>query len=129
MHLSDYQRQAVETRQVSSSNIPDPIIPLLGLAGESGELLSEYKKSLRDGDSYRIAKSRIAEELGDLLWYLADVADIFELDLEDVGRQNLEKCSQRWGEGAHRGPTCFDREFPDSERFPRQLTVEIVNNE
>jgi len=50
-----------------------PVRPaLLGLAGEAGTLLSEYKKHLRDGDAHQLHKERVAEELGDLLWYLVE---------------------------------------------------------
>lgn len=44
---------------------------MLGLAGETGELLNEYKKHLRDGEAHVLFKDRVAEELGDLLWYIA----------------------------------------------------------
>ena len=40
------------------------IVPLLGLAGEAGGLLSEYKKYLRDGAAHRLFKERVGEELG-----------------------------------------------------------------
>ena len=60
MKLSTYQHLAQKTDQTPSSeenhSNADIIIPLLGLAGEAGELLSEYKKHLRDGDSYKIFK-------------------------------------------------------------------------
>ena len=52
MHLAEYQAEAIKTRQAAAAAVPDPVIPLLGLAGEAGELLSEYKKWLRDGDAH-----------------------------------------------------------------------------
>ena len=57
------------------------IVPMLGLAGETGQLLSEYKKHLRDGEAHRLFKERVSEELGDLLWYIANVASKFDLTL------------------------------------------------
>ena len=73
------------------------MIPLAGLASETGELLGEYKKYLRDGESHKLFKERLAEEVGDLLWYVANVATKFDLDLAQVAEQNLAKCEGRWG--------------------------------
>ena len=67
---------------------PEMMVPLLGMAGEVGELLSEYKKYLRDGDAHKLFKERVAEELGDLIWYVANVATKFGLSLEEVAAGN-----------------------------------------
>src|SRR5689334_10094571 len=77
---------------------PEMIVPLLGMAGEVGELLSEYKKYLREGDSHKLFKERVAEELGDLLWYVANAAGKFGLRLSDVAEMNIQKCRDRWGD-------------------------------
>jgi NTP pyrophosphatase (non-canonical NTP hydrolase) len=97
------------------------MIPLAGLASETGELLGEYKKYLRDGDSHKLFKARLAEEVGDILWYLANVATKFDLDLGEVAAHNLSKTSQRWAGLPNREP--FDARFPKKERFPRQFVV------
>jgi NTP pyrophosphatase (non-canonical NTP hydrolase) len=125
MHFGEYQSEAIKTRQAPAAAVPDPVIPLLGLAGEAGELLSEYKKWLRDGDAHKLARERIAEELGDLLWYLADAADVFALDLEAIAQDNLQKCRDRWGDDACPLATQFDAAYPDAERLPRRLTVRL----
>ena len=72
------------------------IVPMLGLAGETGQLLSEYKKHLRDGEAHRLFKERVSEELGDLLWYIANVASKFELTLDEIAAANLAKVKARW---------------------------------
>ena len=80
MHLNEYQLLASQTDQqpetgttgIDHRNI---LVPLLGLAGEVGELLGEHKKWIRDGDSYRLFPERVREELGDLLWYLSSVGN------------------------------------------------------
>ena len=100
MDLNDYQTQAQETDRVRSAEgtaLVDLIVPLLGLAGETGELLSEYKKHLRDGEAHVLFKDRVAEELGDLLWYIANVASKFDLALGDIAEANLKKTRDRWG--------------------------------
>jgi NTP pyrophosphatase (non-canonical NTP hydrolase) len=91
MDLQQYQLEASKTDQVPGSDIKSLMVPLLGLAGEAGSLLTEYKKLLRDGEAYRIFKERIAEELGDILWYVANIATKAELNLADVAHGNLTK--------------------------------------
>ena len=84
MDLRTYQERARRTDRNPATDERGLMIPLLGLAGEAGELLTEYKKFLRDGESHRLFRERFAEELGDLLWYLADLATKFGLDLGEV---------------------------------------------
>ena len=128
MEFREYQERALQTEQTPAVPGTEVIIPLLGLAGEAGELLSEYKKHLRDGEAHRLFKERVAEELGDLLWYLADVAGKFDLELEDVARSNLAKCQDRWGSppSSDAARASFDEGFPESERLPQKLEVEFT---
>jgi NTP pyrophosphatase (non-canonical NTP hydrolase) len=130
MDFDTYQQHAAKTRQTASQKDKSVIVSLLGLAGETGELLSEYKKSIRDGDAHLLHKERVAEELGDLLWYLSDLASQFELSLSTVAERNLTKADERWGQGKQPSTqlafaTAFDTEFPDGERLPRKGTAGI----
>lgn len=129
MHLNAYQRQAQKTdrvplRRKGGDAGADFIVPLLGLAGETGELLSEYKKHLRDGDSHLLFRDRVSEELGDLLWYVANVAAKFGLKLDDVAQANLKKTRDRWGP-QDTGVLAFDADRNESERLPRRFEVEL----
>lgn len=132
MDFRNYQQQALKTDQVPSGTQNDKIVPLLGLVGEAGSLLTEYKKYLRDGDSYKLFNKGITEELGDLLWYVANVASKFDLDLQEIAEGNLKKCDERWGwKGLTQIDTkikgyFFDKNFPEKERLPRQFEVEII---
>lgn len=141
MDFDRYQEDAQATDRV-----PNPaakggdlglIVPLLGLAGEAGGLLSEYKKFLRDGSAHRLFEQRVREELGDILWYIANIAEKFDLRLSDIAQSNLSKIKDRW-ETAASGtqlliPNAYDYDsnFPEDERFPRQMDVElrIVNKD
>lgn len=128
MDFRNYQEQALKTDRIPVSNGVEIIVPLLGLAGEAGELLSEYKKHLRDGEAHRLFKERVAEELGDLLWYIANLASKFELELGAIAESNLKKCRDRWGlrsDGGSQGYS-FDRNFPEQECLPRFFKVEIT---
>ena len=132
MELNEYQRLANQTdQQPEEGNLEtEPrsiMVPLLGMAGEVGELLGEHKKWLRDGESYKLFPERVKEELGDLLWYLSNVATKHGLTLEEVADFNLSKTSRRWlpagtGRGARK---LFDEDFPSSERLPRQMDISI----
>jgi len=126
MDFKTYQDKAAETDQVPVADGSDAralIVPMLGLAGETGQLLAEYKKHLRDGPAHKLFKERVAEELGDLLWYIANVASKFGLDLGAVASRNLEKVHARWAE---RGPLpTFDAALPEGERFPRRMIVRL----
>jgi NTP pyrophosphatase (non-canonical NTP hydrolase) len=132
MELNEYQRLANQTDQQPEAGMfsTDPrsiMVPLLGMAGEVGELLGEHKKWLRDGDSYKLFPERVKEELGDLLWYLSNVASKHGLKLEDVADFNLCKTGRRWQPvGVGKGPKrLFDEGFPTKEQLPRQLDITI----
>ncbi len=124
MDFRTYQKRASKTDRNAGTDEQARMIPLAGLASETGELLGEYKKYLRDGESHKLFKERLAEEVGDLLWYLANVATKFELDLAQVAEQNLAKCDARWGGLPGREP--FDKRFPEDQRFPRQFSVDFL---
>jgi len=132
MDFHEYQQQALKTDQVPTKRGDGVIIPLLGLVGEAGSLLTEYKKYLRDGDAHKLFQESVAEELGDLLWYVANVASKFDLDLEEIAKSNLKKCFERWSErGLVRTDFktleyIFDNNFPENERLPRQFAVEFT---
>lgn len=128
MKLNDYQREAQKTDRVPGRKNAhagvDLMVPLLGLAGETGELLSEYKKHLRDGSAHLLFKDRVAEELGDLLWYVANVAAKFDLKLEAIAQGNLQKTKDRWG-NPDTSSIGFDAEYTEDERFPRTFEVQL----
>ncbi len=124
MDFKQYQDRAAGTDRNPTPDQTGTLIPLLGLAGESGELLTEYKKHIRDGDSHMLFRDRFAEELGDLLWYMANVATKFGLSLEEVAARNLAKCEQRWSAPPYNVP--FDADFPESERFPQRFLIDFA---
>lgn len=130
MNFQKYQEEASLTSQITRDEevirLKERIVPLLGLAGETGELLGEYKKYLRDGSAHLFFEDRVREELGDLLWYISDVATKFDLNLEDIANENLKKIKQRWLQGPlPSGSYCFDLGFPEHQQIPRQFEITI----
>jgi len=94
MKMNEYQEAAGKTAVFPS----DPslegvaIYPVLGLAGETGELVEKFKKGIRDGSFDR---SGALKELGDVLWYVAAVATAMGVDLQSVAELNLIKLADR----------------------------------
>jgi NTP pyrophosphatase (non-canonical NTP hydrolase) len=135
MDFDTYQDEAQATDRVPTPSKSEGdlslIVPLLGLAGEAGGLLSEYKKYLRDGPAHKLFKQRVGEELGDILWYLANIAQKFDLRLGEIAKGNLAKVKDRWETTASQSPLLipkaydYDSGFPQDQRFPRQMDVEL----
>ena len=124
MEFAEYQRTARDTDQRPGTDIADLAVHLLGMVGEAGSVATEYKKLLRDGTGHVAWKARFREELGDVLWYVASLANHLDLDLDDVARANLEKTADRWNRSS-RDP--FDDIFPPNEQLPRHAEIEFVS--
>jgi NTP pyrophosphatase (non-canonical NTP hydrolase) len=125
MDLQTYQDAVSATDCLDPQAGGDPMVPLLGLAGEVGELQGEYKKAIRDGDAIELYRDRFAEELGDVLWYVANLATKLGFDLNQIAERNLDKARDRWGQrtGLDNARPAFDEGYPANERLPRQLKV------
>ena len=96
MELNEYQKLAQRTAndQTKWGKIENGC---LGLAGEAGECCDLLKKYLFQG--HELDEERMAEELGDVLWYCAELAAGLGLTLEEVARRNVEKLKRRYPEG------------------------------
>ena len=70
---------------------------VMGLCGESGEAIDIVKKWLAQG--HELDKAKLAKELGDVAWYLAEAATALEIPLEDILAANIEKLRKRFPEG------------------------------
>ena len=129
MDISAYQRQARATDRIPlTPHQDDVVVPLLGIAGEIGSLQAAYKKKIRDGDQYRRFAIDVAEELGDIIWYVSNLADKFNIDLADVLTRNLQKTQARWPVGEptlRREEELFDHQAPFSQRIPRNFAIEF----
>ena len=100
MTLNDYQELSHKTSGDVEIGGRYEIYPLLGLAGEVGELLNKVKKYYRDGEAN---DSGIKGELGDILWYLAEFCSQSDFTLEEVAQYNLDKLKHRAEKGTIHG--------------------------
>ena len=104
MTFQEYQDKSRETALYPNRD-NNFIYPTLGLAGEAGEVAEKIKKVLRD-DAGQVSddkKQELAKELGDVLWYLAQLATEMNLKLEDIAAGNLEKLFSRKERGKLHG--------------------------
>lgn len=96
MRFSEYQTLSRATAVYP--NAGDNIVyPALGLCGEAGETAEKVKKAIRDdgGTLTEERREALAAELGDVLWYVAQLATEAGLELETIAESNLEKLSSR----------------------------------
>ncbi|HPF95751.1 MAG: nucleoside triphosphate pyrophosphohydrolase family protein [Candidatus Magasanikbacteria bacterium] len=96
MTLNDYQNAATKTALYPESG-NNLLYPILGLCGESGELAEKMKKMIRDDQGVLTEERRqlMVKELGDVLWYVSQVARELGISLEEVGQMNVDKLASR----------------------------------
>lgn len=106
LKINDYQKECLRTEagikyETDETGTVDPILRtlngLMGLNGEAGECIDILKKHLFQG--HDLDKEHLAEELGDVAWYLAVTADALGYSLEDIFKMNIEKLRKRYPDG------------------------------
>lgn len=104
MNFSAYQQQSRKTA-IYPQRGKNFIYPVLGLVGEAGEIANKVKKIHRDdgGKITHEKREELAGELGDILWYMAQIATEFKLSLDKVATANLTKLLSRKKRGKLRG--------------------------
>ncbi len=103
MDLSEYQRLSRRTAEYPRQAWL--AYPALGLAGEAGEVAEHAKKAIRDDGGHVSDERReaMAKELGDVLWYVAQLATELDLDLDEIAEGNLQKLLSRQQRGVLSG--------------------------
>lgn len=105
MNFSEYQKKTIKTAiYPGRGTLIGLLYASLGL-GEAGEIQGKIKKILRDdnGTVSMEKRSQVSEELGDLLWYISQIANELELELETIAEDNLEKLRSRKERGVLQG--------------------------
>ncbi|RME84638.1 MAG: nucleotide pyrophosphohydrolase [Caldilineae bacterium] len=97
MTLNEYQQLALRTAGDHGDFDRTLMYTALGLNGEAGETAELVKKALFHG--HNLDRDKLKKELGDVLWYVAVMADALDLPLEEVARHNIDKLARRYPEG------------------------------
>ena len=95
MNFNEYQKLARSTAIYPEEY--KVVYPALGLCGEAGEVAEKVKKTVRGDTALNdgIIRGNIAHELGDVLWYVATLADDLGFDLETIAKWNVDKLQRR----------------------------------
>ena len=104
MEMNEYQKLAQRTDNreyvpgtIEGIDIDKLLNGLIGLNGESGEAIDLFKKFFFQG--HKLDKNKVIEELGDILWYIAQCARALGTDLETIGQYNIAKLVMRYPDG------------------------------
>lgn len=104
MTFEEYQNLSRKTA-VYPNKDNNFIYPTLGLVGEAGEVAEKVKKILRDSGGMITDEKRaeLAKELGDVLWYVAQMATELNIPLEQIAKGNIDKLFSRMDRGVLHG--------------------------
>ncbi len=95
MEMNEYQTRALITMKKWDKKEDQIINAILGLSGESGEICELFKHVFLGTDE--LDKDKLLKELGDIMWYIAEMCDAYGFTMQDVADRNLEKLSARHG--------------------------------
>ncbi len=104
MDFAEYQRLSRRTAKYPSIG-SQLVYPTLGLTNEAGEVAGKIKKLFRDhnGQLDEAMRQDLKAELGDVLWYLAQIATELGLSLEEIATYNIQKLTDRQARGVIHG--------------------------
>ena len=97
MTINEYQKLAMTTLNPDLDKKDVLINGVMGLCGESGEVIDIVKKHLAQG--HELDREALIKELGDVAWYLAETAYALDVPLEDVLQKNIDKLKARYPQG------------------------------
>lgn len=97
MNGSEYQKLAMKTLNPKIPKDEVLINGVMGLCGESGEVIDLVKKHLYQG--HELDKEKISKELGDVMWYIAEICEALNISLDEVMQGNIDKLQKRFKDG------------------------------
>lgn len=124
MDIDTYQKEARVTDQFPDTEDGRALlIPMLGIIGEMGSLATCFKKRMRDNENYELFLDDLKVEMGDVLWYLANLSTKWNFKLSEVAQKNLDKNTDRWINTQSVKSILLDEQYSVLEQMPRVLTV------
>ncbi len=105
MTFDEYQKVALTTAIHHPDPLMDQTIWVLGITGEAGEVVEKWKKivAYKGGKITDEDKAELAKELGDVVWYIALMAQSLGLSFDNVMKENLQKLADRKMRGVQKG--------------------------
>lgn len=97
MNLNEYQQLAKRTANTMDGKQHAMVNYAMGLSGESGEIIDHVKKHIFH--SHELDEVGMAKELGDILWYAANLADVLGFTLDEIAQMNVDKLKRRYPNG------------------------------
>lgn len=97
MNGNEYQKLTMKTLNPALNKKEILVNGVMGLNGESGEVIDIVKKHMFQG--HELDKEKIKKELGDVMWYVAEVCEALDLSLDEVMEGNIEKLRKRFKDG------------------------------
>lgn len=94
MEFNDYQKAAKRTRYGNEQVLTNCA---LGLAGEAGQVVDLVKNYTFKG--HPLDKDQLTHELGDVLWYLSQIAEWDDIPFDQVAKDNIETLNRRYPNG------------------------------
>ena len=100
MNFEEYQKESRKTA-LYPDNGNNWIYPVMGLTGEAGEVADKMKKVMRDDGNIvsEQKKLEVKKELGDVLWYVSQIASELGLSLDEIAQENIKKLFDRLERG------------------------------
>ena len=93
MNFNEYQDLARRTQNTKLTNRGRLDHALFGMASECGEILGIYQKEFQ---GHEVDEDKVVDEMGDLLWFVAELADCLNVELDFVARHNIDKLRKRY---------------------------------
>lgn len=126
MEIRDYQFKASRTLANLESPIMDDLHMVMGMQTESAEIADAYKKHIAYGKNLDLVN--VKEEIGDLLWYLANLANLHGWDLRDIMDTNIKKLEARYPEKFN-NDNAVNRDLEKERIILEQAPQVVVNYE
>lgn len=94
MKIAEYQLKSIRTMKIDENIVPHCV---MGVSGEVGEVIDMIKKHIYYGKE--LDKHELEEEIGDVMFYLTNLATAFNLSMENILEGNIEKLMKRYPDG------------------------------
>jgi NTP pyrophosphatase (non-canonical NTP hydrolase) len=123
--FNDFQRVGNVFNQFNDGDENSCTKLLLGLIAEGGKLVHLYNNNLREKAS--LNNAQLEELIGNILWYLSALSNVFKIDFNEIANQNIQKVKDLWlpSSSIQSYTPLFDEEYNDDEKIPRLFEVKF----